>query len=376
MNWLTLRLDHIFSELSQRFKTLLSAQNAVGLIDAKEWDLILPDKLSEKTYTYHIAVDNLKTVNVQKWDTNGQEAGNPSGHFSLKGRRKSRIEELSQKVFESQQEQRSIRDNEILELGTELFDALFDQALRSDFLTLVNRLSKDTRLRIELGIDEANFPEVAALPWEFLCVSDKRITGELWLGTNINLSLSRSLQRLRVPPPIKLKPNERLRIAVAVSAPKELGPVSYEKLWSELEEMANQNQQIELLDLVYPATHDRIDACLEQEPHIFHFIGHGRLHNQRNKRVGQIAITNHAGFPRWLDARRDALVGSLHAISQPSSSYKPVKAVPEEEPSPASPRKSSNKTSQSSSPCNTKSAIPTPVNLPANSILSFSILIQ
>ncbi|KYC35639.1 hypothetical protein WA1_07425 [Scytonema hofmannii PCC 7110] len=45
-----------------------------------------------------------------------------------------------------------------------------------------------------------------------------------------------------------------------------------------------------------------MDAVLAQKPLIFHFIGHGRLENQNNQEVGQIAFLDDLDEAMWVDA--------------------------------------------------------------------------
>lgn len=258
--------------------------------------------MSDTIYTYHLNIINRDSVQVRKIDENGQAAGNPSGTFAYKGRRKKQIASLCQKA-----QDRSITSSEIETLGQTLFDVLFDDSLRVDFLTTYNRLRGSGMLRVELGIDEKTLPDVAALPWEFLCVAANTITGQIWLSTDPNLVFSRHRYLWQPAPPIQLKSGEKLRIAVVVSAPTDIKvKVLYEKLWEELETLAgNHSDRIELFPLELAATKEQIDDLLEEhKPHIFHFVGHGRFHNETGQEVGEIALMHESGQARWVDAPR------------------------------------------------------------------------
>jgi hypothetical protein len=253
------------------------------------------------TFTYRIRIANLENVQVDKRNADGQEIGQPSGALRLT-EREAKLERLRARTFAEE-----ITPEEIAELGVCLFEALFDDALRNDFLLFYDQVvfKEKALLRIELDIDEAQMPAVAALPWEFLRTPPNQITGEIWLSTTPKLIFSRRRARWLAPAPIQLKRGERLRIAVVVSAPRDeaLGPVEYQKLWDELQDLAAKNaDRIELLELVTPATRDAIDAVLEKEPHILHFSGHGRLHDERGRQIGQIALTRASGFAVWVNA--------------------------------------------------------------------------
>ncbi|WP_337251550.1 CHAT domain-containing protein [Scytonema sp. HK-05] len=147
-------------------------------------------------------------------------------------------------------------------------------------------------------------PEVAALPWEFMRLPERINEGTIWLGTNPNVAFSRHQRQRTQAQPIQLNNNEKLRIALVVSAPKGLGKVEYKPVQTALEELAaKQPQRIELLPVVNQANREKVDAVLAKKPHVFHLIGHGRLKDENKQEVGQIAfvdeITKEAD---WIDA--------------------------------------------------------------------------
>ena len=79
----------------------------------------------------------------------------------------------------------------------------------------------------------------------------------------------------------------------------------YQQVQEALEKLANnQTIPVELLPVVTSANAESIDAVLESQPHIFHFIGHGRLQNEANQEVGQIAFTDpdFEDEAMWVDA--------------------------------------------------------------------------
>jgi len=193
----------------------------------------------------------------------------------------------------------------VAKLGETLFAVLFDVHLGHEFFRYYELAERaKTLLRLELDVDEREFPEVAALPWEFMRVPHERRYGTVWLGTAPGMIFSRRRELWGTPEPIGLQVGNRLRIALAVAAPQGLGAVRYEKTWQALTELASaQPDRIELLDLVNPATTRSIDQALEKDPHIFHFLGHGRLRDETQREVGQIALVDVTGRPHWVGAR-------------------------------------------------------------------------
>jgi hypothetical protein len=100
------------------------------------------------------------------------------------------------------------------ELGELLFNVLFDQGLRREFLDVYQKAQQENAvLRLELDVDEHKLPEVAALPWEFMYLTPGKLHGALWLAAAPNMVFSRRRALWRIPGPIRLETGEPLRIA-------------------------------------------------------------------------------------------------------------------------------------------------------------------
>ncbi|OUL36188.1 hypothetical protein BV372_08250 [Nostoc sp. T09] len=252
-------------------------------------------------YTYRIRVSNRNSVQVEKRGSQNQDIEQPSGKFSYRRKLIQKIENLIQ----------STRNNTLNNshqcrlLGETLFNILFDDRLCQDFINFYERVVQQEGqfLRVELDIDEQKMPEVAALPWEFMCIPESANQGTLWLGTAHNVIFSRRRSHWTSPQPIQLKPNEKLRMALVISAPEDLGTVVFDRVQQDLENLAaTQANRVELLPIVHPANPQAIDAVLRKKPHLFHFIGHGRLQNAQNQEVGEIALVDDLNCARWVDA--------------------------------------------------------------------------
>ena len=256
----------------------------------------------DKTYsTFRIRVANDARVQVEKWDAEHHDLGQPSGLLRYQ-ENLAEITPLLQSVSDGDLK----TAKQARALGEALFNALFDDKLSQEFVNFYYEVVQKGKqlLRVELDIDERELPEVAALPWEFMCLPERENLGELWIGTDPNLVFARRRSQWNAALPIQLKPGEKLRIALAIAAPKGLDPVKYEEVQAVLEELAKEHSdRIELLPVVNPATPNAINEILEQEPHIFHFIGHGRLENEEGKEVGQIALVKKVlNTASWVDA--------------------------------------------------------------------------
>lgn len=257
--------------------------------------------MAKTYYTYRIRVANCERVQVEKWDAKHQNLGQPSGVFCYQDK----LEEISPLL------QIACKNNlndpsKTRALGEALFDTLFDDILRQDFVNFYHQVVQQEKqlLRVELDIDERGMPEVAALPWEFLCLPARANLGTIWMGTVPNLVLSRWRSQWIPAQPIQLDLEEKLKIVLVVSAPSDLPTVVYEPVQEALEQLANElENRVELLPIVNLANPEAIDAILSQEPHIFHFIGHGRLVNEVNQELGQIALVDpNFDGAMWVDA--------------------------------------------------------------------------
>jgi CHAT domain len=257
--------------------------------------------MSRAYYTYRIRLSNYDRVQIEKRHSQQQSLGEPSG--TLRYREKlSELSPLLQLVKDG-----AINDSSQARLlGESLFDVLLDDGLRPDFVSFYHQVVQQEKqlLRVELDIDEQGMPELAALPWEFLCLPARANLGTIWMGTVPDLVFSRRRSQWIPAQPIQLEPNEKLRIALVVSAPPDLRPVEYKPVQEALEKLASeQANRVELLPIVTSANPEAIDTVLSKEPHIFHFIGHGRLENESNQEIGQVAFVDpDFGEAMWVDA--------------------------------------------------------------------------
>ncbi len=203
-------------------------------------------------YTYHMYIANYERVRVDKLNTQRQSVEQAQGAFRLR----EKLQEKKEKITPLLE---SIRDNQLnssddaKELGEFLFDALFDDVLCHDFFRFYHQVirAEDQFLRLELDIDEG-MPEVTSLPWEFMCIPERKNLASMWIGTEPKLVFSRR-RSLWIPiRKIQLDRNEKLRIALVVSAPtgSGLGEVVYEPVQEALRKLAEVNtSKIELLPM-------------------------------------------------------------------------------------------------------------------------------
>ncbi len=258
--------------------------------------------MSKKYYTYRICVKNQHHVEIEKSDPQNQSLGRPSGDFSYQ----KNAEEIKQ-LLKTANDNQITNEKQSRQLGEALFNSFLAYDLRQDLINFHYKYVQEEEqlLRIELDIDEQEMPEIAALPWEFLCLPEDAHQGTVWLATDPNLVFSRRRALWNPAKPIQLAPGEKLRIALAIASPQNLSHVDYQEIQEYLETLAKEDSQnIELLPIVNPATPTAIDDLLEKKPHIFHFIGHGRLENEEGEKEGQIALVREVlNKAQWVDAK-------------------------------------------------------------------------
>jgi hypothetical protein len=253
--------------------------------------------MSQKFYTLRIQIAGPKRVVLEIRDGENQSINEVHGNLGFTEENRARLKELHDAARRSELDKPGVE-----ELGKLLFSILFDDTLRREFLEILRKAEdQNALLRLELDVDEVDYPEIASIPWEFMYVPPAPDCGALWLATVPSMVFTRRRVMGKVPAPIRLDTGERLRIALAVSAPESLGRVHFKHVQEALEELAL-DEYFELLDVVNPANRSSIDAVLEQKPHIFHFIGHGRLKDESRQDTGQVALEDSMGGEDWVSA--------------------------------------------------------------------------
>ena len=132
--------------------------------------------MNKTYYTYRIRVANDEHVQVEKLNAQDKLLGEPFGVL----RYKEKSEEINFLVqIALSAELKNSKQARVL--GEALFDTLFDNTLCQDFVNFHFQVVQQERqlLRVELDIDERGMPEIAALPWEFMCLPARANLGEI-----------------------------------------------------------------------------------------------------------------------------------------------------------------------------------------------------
>jgi hypothetical protein len=160
------------------------------------------------------------------------------------------------------------------EFGKRLFENVFTERL---YVALKLSLKQaQAGLGLRLVLDLTKVPELAVLPWEFLC--DNRTDN--FLAQTIGTPIIRYLHHDEELKPLKVE--GPLRVLVMIAHVQQLPKLDVEKEWSELKKAVAELEEQKLLqvDLLEEATRqalqNRLMKSMNDNPyHVFHFIGHG-----------------------------------------------------------------------------------------------------
>ncbi|MBK8903648.1 MAG: CHAT domain-containing protein [Anaerolineaceae bacterium] len=191
------------------------------------------------------------------------------------------------------------------ELGAILFDTIFSGPVGQLFFESWGEVNnKGQGLRIKLHIDPIASPQLAALPWEYLCNNRRRRYFSLNRRTPI-------VRYLDVPAPTS-KPliSLPLRILVAIAAPEGWPELDLGKERMAIEQAWGSQPNV-VVHFVTPATPVALHQLLHQwEPHVLHFMGHGHFDSQSG--VGTVLFENENGGSQALTGEQ---LGNLLANS-------------------------------------------------------------
>lgn len=261
-------------------------------------------------YRYSVEItDEGRRIRIDAIGPDGQKIKEPGGVCTLE-EIPDRIDVLAEDV-----RRKKAKLSDMNELGEALFEALFPAEVTTDFRNLLTEVSsKDAILRLELDLDEAELPNLAALPWEFLRAPQTPGRAVDNLATHPKMVLSRRRRLWQSIAPLELA--EPLRVLLVVSAPNELGAVIFEPIEVALKNLHKKSPgQIAapLATLHQPSITNLKRILKENEPHVVHFIGHGRLKTRsKGEALGQLAFVGAEDTVDWRSAEQIGEIFQTH----------------------------------------------------------------
>jgi hypothetical protein len=166
-------------------------------------------------------------------------------------------------------EHRETDRDSLVELGSQLFQAMFAGKVLNRYMQATSRASGGLRLRLWLEP-----PELQALPWELMYDDERRKFLTLAQGVLVTryLPVAEEPQALVVEPP--------LRVLVATASPKDGRPLGVEAEAEAVERaLASQVKEGKAkVKVLHHARADDLGEAIEGfTPHVLHFVGHGAL---------------------------------------------------------------------------------------------------
>jgi outer membrane protein assembly factor BamB len=178
------------------------------------------------------------------------------------------------------------------DVGSRLFDALFDGAVGDRFHNSQGMLTEDQGLRLRLRVEAG---ELLSVPWELLHDPGRR--DFLCLTRDVPI-----VRHLPVPHPAAIPALEPpLHMLVVPASPEDMPPLAVENEVALLRQAVQPlvDENLLAIEVLSPPTVRALRTFLVDRPcHILHFIGHGGL----NQGGGYIAFENAERKPRYLYA--------------------------------------------------------------------------
>ncbi len=186
----------------------------------------------------------------------------------------------------------------LIALGRQLFSALFQGRVRDAYITARGKLTAGQGLRLRFNIDPRQLPEVAGLPWEFLCDEDDQ---PLVL---LDTPIVRYLPRFAAPPTIATPRPLKILLTAAVTEPAFDVTRELDAMRATLAELAGEGT-IELA-IEEHLTGDILEQRLREGFHMWHFIGHGKLN--RDGSSGLLVFEDASGEAEDVSARELGII--------------------------------------------------------------------
>ena len=194
-------------------------------------------------------------------------------------------------------------------LGEHLYEIVFAGDVGKGFTTSYQEaLAAKQSLRVMLNFAEDS-SELAALPWEFLYLSNDRGTS-FYLATATQLVLNRVLPRGRYTMQVVAPP---LRVLFIMCVPENEALEQQEHMKQRAEVLRSirglkdGQEGGERLDIriVEDWNVDTIDEELKGDPHVVHIIGHARhIRDSAGRMRGEIELPGANGTLQWYDPQR------------------------------------------------------------------------
>jgi hypothetical protein len=284
---------------------------------------------------FRITIGDGPTVRVEYTTATGERDEIPGQELKLKPLHRRTLEFLIRLLREG----RLTAEHDYQILGENLFAALFYDETQSNLNNIGHKLTEAMRaarpvslsdddglLRITLNFEEAR-TDLCNWPWEYLYSPERPGEGEarFFIAQRTKMALTRyvTLRNTRRANPAE----EPLKVLLVAPSSTE-NPVESGSVREELEGLRTDGViRLTCLPNVVPkggpsapVTYRDFESALGWEPHVIHFLGHGRHIEVAEQAVGQLAFTDEQGEKtRWVGDQQlantlDDFAPSLHLV--------------------------------------------------------------
>ena len=182
------------------------------------------------------------------------------------------------------------RREELQVLGHHLYDLLLQGEVRTFFEKALDRVPPGERMRVQLTFEESA-AEFSGLPWEYMWSPARK-----WFSTAVDLVLSRFMPS-EEPAEGSLDPGESpLRILIMVSQPDTLSPVVAAPVIEAIEKL-HESHAVTIDRHVGPTADTFVEILEKYEPHVLHFMGHGRFRRSEQPPRAEVALVDEYANP-------------------------------------------------------------------------------
>jgi hypothetical protein len=221
-------------------------------------------------------------------------------------------------------------DRVLAEFGSNLFDSIFPSPIAAVYRASLGLARAEGRgLRVRLRVEA---PELAALPWEYLCDGEE----DRFLALSPETPLVRHVPMPRRSRPIAVQPP--LRVLLVLCSPEDILPLDAEQEKTIVEQALDEwvKEGLVRLEILERGLAAEIGQAMRTfRPHIFHFVGHGQYARER----ACVILEDEEGRAQLVGARRfreffldiaDTRLAILNAcqLARPSSAQSLVGMAP------------------------------------------------
>jgi CHAT domain len=188
--------------------------------------------------------------------------------------------------------------DELQLLGLYLYKVLFSGEIEQFFIQVVDGVRKDndTILRLTLEFEE-DAGDLAEMPWEFIFSPRSKD----FIATRDGLILTRHVKVLSMP--LEMRPSRKpLKILIAVANVPDTAIVQAKSVIDAIENLKTK-KLVETYVINDPTKRILKEELRLKEPHILHFLGHGKWKDEREYKYGTIGLlSDDKSQAEWLDS--------------------------------------------------------------------------